>query len=84
MEKVKQMVEAGVRLGTAIRECLPHSIVAHCAKHRLPRSSTSEAYNGLRGATPAQVDALVTELGGTAEEWRELLREARIAAIMAA
>lgn len=84
MEKVKQMVAVGVRLGTAIRECLPTSIAAHCEKHGLPRSSTNEAYNGLRAATPAQVAALVVELGGTDEEWRELLKQARLAAVLAA
>jgi hypothetical protein len=89
MEKVKQMVEAGVRVGTAIRECLasldkPLSIAAFVAKHGLPRTSTHEAYNGQRVATDAQIAALVAELGGTADEWREILRQARIAAAYAA
>lgn len=85
MEKVKQMVEAGVRLGTAIRENLrPMTLVELSTKHGLPRTSTNEAYNGLRAATPAQVAALVAELGGTEKEWREMLKQARLAAVHAA
>jgi plasmid maintenance system antidote protein VapI len=89
MERVKQMVEAGVRVGTAIREALaeldtPLTMSSIAAKYSLPRSSTNEAYNGLRQATPAQVDALVAELGGTPEEWRDLLKQARLAAVHAA
>lgn len=84
MDRVKQMIDAGVRVGTAIRECLPMSIAALAAKHGLPRTSTNEAFNGARLATPAQIAALVAELGGDEDEWRDLLRQARIAAAMAA
>lgn len=79
MQKVKKMVEAGVRVGTAIRECLPVNLSEFAARHGLPRSSTNEAINGVRPATPAQIEALIAELGGTHEEWSELLRAARIA-----
>lgn len=94
MDKVKQMVAAGVRLGTAIRERLADAtradgaealtLVDLCAKYQLPRSSTSEAYGGNRKATPGQIGALVSELGGTEDEWRELLKDARLAAAHAA
>jgi plasmid maintenance system antidote protein VapI len=90
MERVKQMVEAGVRVGTAIREALseckpePLTVARLAAKHELPRTSTHEAFNGLRTPTDAQILALVTELGGTEDEWRALLKEARIRAAMAA
>jgi len=89
MDRVKEMVEAGVRVGTAIRECLagldePLSIASLAAKHDLPRTSTNEAYNGQRPATDAQIAALVVELGGKPREWRELLKQARIAAAHAA
>ena len=55
MDKVKLMLDAGVRVGTAIRECLPMSLSAFAEKYGLPRTSTNEAYNGLRAATPAQI-----------------------------
>lgn len=84
MDKVKQMVEAGVRLGVAIRECLPMSLAAFALKHGVPRTSTNEAINGLRAATPAQIAALMSELGGTADEWRELLKQARLAVVHSA
>ena len=78
MDKVKQLMQAGATAGEAIRVALPMTLSALALKHGLPRSSTSEAFNGLRRATDAQVAALVAELGGTSEEWREVLQQARL------
>jgi plasmid maintenance system antidote protein VapI len=77
MEKVKQKVAAGVAIPTAISDTLKQecglTVEQFAAKHVLNRSTTYEAVNGSRRATDAQIAALIAELGGTADEWKELL-----------
>lgn len=80
MEKVKKLVEAGASVGGAIKESLGMSVSAFAAKYGLPRTSTSEALNGSGVATERVIDALTAELGGAPDEWRALLRHARLAA----
>ena len=82
MEQVKRMVEAGVSAATAIKECLlqqpePLTIEAFAAKYPgVSGSSFSAAINGGVRPSEAVIDALASELGGTAYEWRMLLWEA--------
>lgn len=79
MDAVKQRIREGTDPATAIRAALLGkglTIKAFAAKHRLPRPSTTEALRGTRRPTTAQVKALIKELGGTAEEWQEVLWQA--------
>jgi len=73
MDRVKKLISAGLPISDAVKAALGMTVTAFAEKHRLPRSITAEALNGARVATSAQLDALVAELGGTREEWRELL-----------
>ena len=73
MDKVKQMIAAGVSVGLAVRECLPDRLQDFCARHGLVRSMVSGMLHGDRRASAGLIAALVAELGGTADEWRLLL-----------
>lgn len=74
MDKVKAMLAAGVSLSTAVQEALGNRTLREVAEEQgINRSNLSAVLTGLRVATPRDLSALVAELGGTAEEWRELL-----------
>jgi plasmid maintenance system antidote protein VapI len=77
MEKVKKMVRAGSSIPTAIKEALSQagctSVAAFAEKHGLVRASVANHINGTVRATDDTIAALVEELGGTPDEWRELL-----------
>lgn len=73
MDKVKQMVAAGVSIPTAIREALGASLSDVADRRGVDRVRLSEAINGIRRPTAQVAAALVAELGGTEFEWRELL-----------
>lgn len=76
MLKVKKLMAEGLDIPTAIKGALGMTVEAFADKYKLPRPSFSNAINGNVRATDAAIEALVTELGGTAEEWRWLLWEA--------
>lgn len=76
MNKVKQLINAGATVPTAIKESLGMTVGEFADKHGLPRPSTSEVINLGRRPTEAQAEALAAELGGTPEEWRLLLWQA--------
>ncbi len=77
MEKVKKLVRAGASIPTAIKEALSQagvpSVAAFAEKHDLVRASVANHINGTVRATDDTIAALVAELGGTPDEWRELL-----------
>lgn len=77
MEKVKKLVRAGSSIPTAIKEALDQvglsSVSAFAEKHQLVRASVANHINGTVRATDDTIVALVAELGGTPDEWRELL-----------
>lgn len=76
MDKVKKLIEAGASVPGAIREALAQkglSVLAFADQYELPYRAASGAINGGVRATDSMIDALVRELGGGAEEWRELL-----------
>jgi plasmid maintenance system antidote protein VapI len=77
MEKVEKLIEAGARLGIAIREALltdRNLTVAGLAdKYSLNEKAVSNAINGNIRASDGVVAALVAELGGTPDGWRMLL-----------
>ena len=76
MEQVKQMVEAGSRIPTAVKEALIGkglTIPAFAEKHDLNESATRNAIAGIQRASEKILTALVSELGGSPDEWAELL-----------
>lgn len=77
MEKVKKMVEAGVSITGAIKEALSQggleTVNAFAEKYDLSRSSVGMHLRGYVRADDSTINALITELGGSADEWRELL-----------
>lgn len=76
MEKVKKMVDAGTSIPAAIRQALTDAgltVSQFAEKYELNRSAISNHINGNVRATPDTIAALVSELGGTPEDWAELL-----------
>jgi plasmid maintenance system antidote protein VapI len=77
MEKVKKLIEAGARVGVAIREALLTdrnlTVAGLAEKYSLNEKAVSNAINGNVRATDGVLSALVAELGGTADSWRMLL-----------
>lgn len=75
MDKVKQMVAAGISLSTAIKEVLGSSVTAFADRHELSRPIASEVLNLDRSPRADVCEALAKELGGDAYEWALLLWE---------
>lgn len=76
MEKVKEMVAAGVSIPTAIKEALGMKIPEFAKKHRLNVNSARLHIGGHARPSDETIAALIKELGGTGREWRLLLWEA--------
>lgn len=78
MDKVKQMLEAGVSLPTAIKEALsPMKISEFATKYRLHEKYVSNAINGNARLSDKLIAALIKELPGTdAQGWRVRFWEA--------
>lgn len=76
MDKVRRMLEAGVSLPTAIKEALaPLTVKEFAEKYGRIAPTISAGINGGVRLTDDDLAALVSELGGTADEWRMLLWE---------
>lgn len=77
MDKVKALLAAGATLSEAVRSTLGDRSLARVAIERgLNRSNLSAALTGSRVPTEREVDALIAELGGAPDEWRELFAAA--------
>ena len=76
MDKVRKLVQAGSSIPGAIKESLGMTVAEFALKHSRPRVSIGQVILGRKIPTDADVRALIAELGGTADEWRELLHEA--------
>lgn len=83
MDRVKHMVSAGVSIPTAIKEALGMPVAEFARKYDLPRASTANHVNGHVRASDETIAALSKELGGTADEWREMLWQAARPALRA-
>jgi len=75
VDRVKQMIEAGVSLSTAIKEALPASVSEFCDQHGLTRPVVSDMINLVRAPDLRLCAALSKELGGEPYEWAMLLWE---------
>lgn len=79
MDKVKSLIASGARIPIAIREALFSNgltVLAFATKYSLPDKAVSNAINGNVRPTDHLIEALVAELGGSADDWRLLLWEA--------
>jgi hypothetical protein len=80
MKKVKKLIDAGAPISDAITIALKGegfaTIAAFAEKQGRDRSNITHAINGTRRASDADIEALMAVLGGTPDEWRELLHEA--------
>lgn len=87
MDKVKEvraLVDTGRTIPEAIKRVLDMPVIAFCDKYAIPRGTGSNHLNGTVRASDATIAALVSELGGTPEEWAELLWQAMRPAHLAA
>ena len=76
MDKVKELMAAGLPAADAIKHCLGAPVSTWADKHAIPRSTATNVVNGVQRATDAVVLALAVDLGGTENDWRMLLWEA--------
>lgn len=76
MDKVKEMVDAGVSVPTAIKEVLGIRLSEFAKKHNLNATTLRMQVYGHVRANDETVAALAAELGGTEHDWRMLLWEA--------
>jgi DNA-binding phage protein len=77
MRKVKALVGAGASLANAVRDALGERSIAQLATDRgVSRQNLTSALNGARVPTEREVAALIAELGGSADEWRQLFADA--------
>lgn len=84
MDKVKELIEAGATITQAIKIALGMPLSAFADKYELARPSVSNQLNANVRPTDDTVAALVKELGGTENDWRELLWQAMRPAHLAA
>jgi hypothetical protein len=77
MDKVKALLEAGATLSEAVRSALAGRSLAQVALERgVNRSNLISALNGARTPTASEINALITEIGGDAQSWRQAFADA--------
>lgn len=79
MENIKRLVDAGSTISGAIKEVLSQkglSIAAFAKKYERNPNNMNSVITGARAPATGDIEALITELGGTDIEWREILHEA--------
>jgi hypothetical protein len=84
MEKIKELMTAGLPAPEAIKFALGCPVSAWADRHSIPRSTATNVINGVQRSTDAVVAALAADLGGTENEWREVLWQAMKPAHMVA
>jgi hypothetical protein len=73
MEKVKNLIAAGAGIPDAIKVALAIPVTVFCERHELNYQDTITAIQGGKRASAKMLAALIAELEGTEDEWRELL-----------
>jgi len=73
MEKVKKLVELGVSIPNAIKQALGIPVGEFAVRYDIPQTTASEVINGARRPSEKHLSAFISELGGTEEDWRDLL-----------
>jgi hypothetical protein len=82
VDKVKNLMAAGAPLPDAVRIALGDRTLGDVAEDRdLNRQNISSCLNGTRVPNVGEINAMVIELGGTFEEWRDLFAEAAAARV---
>jgi hypothetical protein len=84
MERVKKLIDAGLAIPAAIKAALAMPLTEFAEKYGLPHSSLVNHVNAIVRPSDDTIAALVAELGGTENEWRELLWQAMKPAHLAA
>jgi transcriptional regulator with XRE-family HTH domain len=73
MDRVKKLIEAGLTIPAAIREAIGVPLSQFAEKAQVNTPDLSAAINGAKRPTERILFALISEFGGTEDEWRELL-----------
>lgn len=79
MDIVKAALKRGATLGGAVRAALVEqgsSLNKFAVKHGVDRSNLASGLSGNRAMSDREIEALITEFGGTADEWKEVLLDA--------
>jgi hypothetical protein len=76
VNQVKQMVEAGVSVPTAIKEAIGTSVTSWADKHELSRTLASEMINLVRLPDTLMCAALAADFGGEPYDWAVFMWEA--------
>lgn len=80
MNQVKRLIDAGSPIKDAIVTALKiegfETVAAFAERHDRNSTNMSAILNGLRAPADADIEAFIAVLGGTPDEWRELLHEA--------
>lgn len=79
MENIKRLIDGGSTISGAIKEALSQrelSISAFARKYERNENNMINVIAGARRPAPADVEALISEFGGTDIEWREMLHDA--------
>lgn len=84
MDKVKELMARGRTIPEAIKGALGMTVMAFAEKHSIAYGTASNHLNATVRPSDQTIAALVAELGGTENEWRELLWQAMRPAHLAA
>jgi hypothetical protein len=79
VENIKRLIDGGSTISGAIKEALSQrelSISAFARKYERNENNMINVIAGARRPAPADVEALISEFGGTDIEWREMLHDA--------
>lgn len=84
MEQVKKLIEAGLPIPAAIKHALKMPLTEFAEKYGLSHTAVVNHVNAIVRPSDETITALAAELGGTENEWRELLWQAMKPAHLAA
>lgn len=85
MEKVKRLLAAGATLSEAVKSALaPRSLSRVALERGVNLSELSSSLSGSRLVSDRIIGAMIAELGGTADDWRQMFSDAMQARAAAA
>lgn len=84
MDKVKRLMAAGAPLADAVKIALgERTLLDVAAEREVNRQNLTSALNGSRLPTARDIEAMISEFGGTFGEWREAFADAAAARVRA-